>query len=78
MEEHVFFAFAVRGGLDEARASPLDLNTTTRFLLNMFDIGSSMPDDLGTQVESRDRFELDRDLGFGPFALCIVSIGLVH
>lgn len=77
VEKHVFLAFAAGGGLDESRASALDLNTTSSFLLNVLDIGSSVSNDLGSQVEPRDRLELDWDLGFGPFALCTVSIRLV-
>lgn len=48
MEIHLILALAIRGSLEIPRASALDLYSATSFLLNMLDIRTTMPHNLGT------------------------------
>lgn len=73
MQEHRLIALALGAVLDEARATAFDLNTTTGALLNVLHIGTALANDLGTQIESGDRFEVDGDAFFWPFTLRNVS-----
>jgi hypothetical protein len=52
----------------KTRATALDLNLAPRLLLNVLHVGTSLSDNLGTEVEPRYRFQTDRNLFFGPFA----------
>lgn len=48
MEEHIFVALTVRGRFEVARPTTLDLNSTTRFLLDMLDVSTAVSDNLRT------------------------------
>lgn len=73
VQEHGLVTFTLGAVLDETRATALDLDTTTCALLNVLHIGTALADDLGTQVESGDRFEVDGNAFLWPFALRNVS-----
>lgn len=74
MEIHGLVAFLASVVLDEARATALDLDTTASFLLDVFDIGTAMADNLSTEVETRDGLEVDGNLFLRPFTLILVSV----
>jgi len=65
---HGFVGLLAGGMLHEARTAAFDLNTAAAFLLNMLDVGSSLAYNLGTEVEARNIFHVERDTLFGPFA----------
>jgi hypothetical protein len=66
---HGFVAFSSSVVLHETRSTALDLDTASSFLLDVFDVGTALTDDLGTEVESNDRFEVHGNLLLGPLAL---------
>jgi len=68
MEIHRLVALLAGGLLHKAGTSSFDLDFAARFLLNVFDVVSTSTDDLGSQVETTDRFKANGDLLFGPFA----------
>ena len=69
MQEHRLVAFYARVALDKARATTFDLHSTACFLLDVLDIGATLTDNLSPKIEAGNRFEIDRDLFFWPFAL---------
>lgn len=74
MQKHVLIALAAGRCFHVAGAAALDLDAAPGFLLDVFDVGSAVSDDLGTEVEARHRLEANRDLLLGPFALFIVRL----
>lgn len=66
---HRLIAFSAGIVLNEARTAALDLNLAAGSLLDMLHISTALSDYLGTKVESRNRFEVNRNTLFGPFAL---------
>lgn len=58
--------------LHETRSTALDLDTASSLLLDVFDIGTTLAYDLGTEIESGNRLKIHRDLLLWPFALCIM------
>jgi uncharacterized protein with von Willebrand factor type A (vWA) domain len=66
---HGFIAFSSSVVLHETRSTTLDLDTASSFLLNVFDVGTTLTDNLSTEVESNDRFKVHGNLLFGPLAL---------
>ena len=68
MQEHILIALAIRRGLEIARAAALDLHSATSFLLYVLHVRTAGADDLGAQVEARNRIQADGDLGLGPLA----------
>lgn len=66
---HWLVALSVGTVLREARVAALDLNPASSLLLDVFDISTSMTNYLRSQIESRDRLEVNWDALFGPFAL---------
>lgn len=60
--------------LDEAGAAALDLDTAASFLLDVFDVGTAVADDLSTEVEARDGLEVHGDFLLWPFALKYWSV----
>ena len=68
MQIHGLVAFTIGAMLHEARVAALYLNAATGLLLDVLHIGTAMPDHLSSQIETRDRFEIDRDSFFWPFA----------
>lgn len=73
MQEHVLVTLTVGRLLEEPRAAALDLDTTAGLVLDVLDVGAAVANHLGTEVEPRDRFEVDGDLGLRPFTLPNVS-----
>ena len=73
MQEHFLVALPVGRSFQVAGTLALDLYAAAGFLLNVFNIGSAMANDLCTKVEARNRFKADGDLLFGPFPLWFVS-----
>lgn len=72
MQKHILIALAARRGFHITRPATLDLDTAAGLLLDVFDVGSAVSHNLGTEVEARDGFEADGDLLLGPFALFTV------
>lgn len=77
MEIHGLIALLASVVLDKAGATTLDLDAAASLLLNVLNIGATVADNLSTKVETRDRFEVDRNLFFGPFTLKRVSVSPV-
>ena len=69
VEVHWLIALAVGAMLHKTGISSFDLNTTSGFLLDMLDVGASMTHHLCSQVEARDRLQIDGYPLFRPFAL---------
>ena len=68
MQIHLLITLHLGIVLLETASSALDLNSAARLLLNVLHIGSTSSDNLGAQVESGNRLEIDRDALFGPLA----------
>jgi putative ubiquitin-RnfH superfamily antitoxin RatB of RatAB toxin-antitoxin module len=66
---HGFIAFSSSVVLHKSRSTALDLDTASGFLLDVFDVGTTLTDNLSTEVESNDRFEVYGNLLLGPLAL---------
>ena len=66
---HLLITFLTSSMLHETRSTTLDLNTASRFLLNMFDVCASMTHNLGAEVEARKWLQVYWDTLFWPFAL---------
>lgn len=71
MQKHVVVALTARGQLQESGSATLDLDATTSLLLNVLDVRTAVPHDLGAKVKARKGIEVDRDSLLGPFALNI-------
>jgi hypothetical protein len=57
----------------EAGASAFDLNSTSGLSLDMLNISTSSSDNLSTEIETRNWFQVDWNLFFWPFALIRIS-----
>ena len=68
VQVHLLIAFHLSVVFLESTATSLDLDTATRLLLNVLDVRSTSSNDLGAQVETRDRLEIDRDALLRPLA----------
>jgi hypothetical protein len=66
---HGLIAFSSSIVLHETRSTALYLDTASSFLLDVFDVGTTLTNNLSTEVESNDRFEVNGDLLLGPLAL---------
>lgn len=77
MEVHRLVALLASVMLDKAGATTLDLDAATSLLLDVFNIGTTVADNLGAEVETRNGLEVDGDLLFGPFTLLRVSVSTV-
>lgn len=75
MQVHGLVTFLASARFNKARATALDLDTTASFLLNVLHIRTTLSNYLGAQVESGNRFEVDRDALIGPFTL---NVGLAE
>jgi hypothetical protein len=53
----------------ESRASALDLNSAASLLLNMLHICTTVAHNLSSEVKTRNRFKINRDLFLRPFSL---------
>ena len=69
VEVHRFIALAVSAMFHKTRISPLDLNATSGFLLDVLNVGASMTHHLCSQVEAWDGLQVDGYPLFRPFAL---------
>ena len=69
MKVHGLIALSIRAMLHETGVAALDLDTTSRFLLNVLDIGATMTDYLCSEVEAWDWFKVNGYAFFWPFAL---------
>jgi hypothetical protein len=56
MKVHWLVTLSASALFHKARATALDLNLAPRLLLYVLHVGTSLSDDLGTEVETRDRF----------------------
>lgn len=72
VEVHWFVAFLVGAMFYEAGVAAFDLDAASGFLLDVFDVGSAVADDLRSQVEALDRFKVDWNALFGPFPLYFI------
>ena len=70
---HWLITFLISAMFDEAGVAPLNLDPASGFLLNVFDVGASVSDNLRSQVESLNGLEIDGDALFRPLALYGVS-----
>lgn len=68
MQVHLLIALHLSVVLFESTATSLDLDSATRLLLDVLDVRSTSSNDLGAQVETRDRLEIDRDALLRPLA----------
>ena len=68
MQVHLLIALHLSAVLLESTATSLDLDSATRLLLDVLDVRSTSSNDLGAQVETRDRLEIDRDALLRPLA----------
>lgn len=75
MQIHLLIALVPSVVLHEARVAALDLYTASSLLLNVLDVGSTLTNDLGSEVEAWDGFEIYGNLFFGPFSLQTVNLG---
>lgn len=69
MQVHWLVALCACTVLHEAGAPTFDLDTTSGLLLDVLHIRSAMAHDLGSEVEARHWFHVDRYALFRPFAL---------
>jgi hypothetical protein len=76
VQEHRLVALPASARFDESRASTLDLNATASLLLDVLHVGTTLADNLRTQIESRNWFKVNRNPLIGPFALYKVSSAL--
>jgi hypothetical protein len=68
---HILVTLTTSAMLHESRATALDLNTASCLLLDVLNISAAMTNNLSTKIEAWKRFEVDWDLLFGPFTLCV-------
>lgn len=69
MQIHVLVTFTSSAVFHKARTPAFYLYATSCLLLNMLDIRTTMPYDLGAKIETWERLEVDGDPLLGPFAL---------
>jgi hypothetical protein len=69
MQIHILITFLISAMLEESRATALDLDTASRFLLNVFDICTSVPNNLSTKIKALNWFKINGDLLLRPFTL---------
>lgn len=76
MKIHVLITFAASAMFHKSRATTFDLHSASSFLLDMFDIGTPMTNNLSTEIEPWDRLEIDRDPLLWPFPLHMKLVSL--
>ena len=72
MQVHAFIALMSSVVLHETGSTTLDLNAASCLLLDVFDVRTTLTDNLSTKVESGDGLEIHRNLLFRPFALNVL------
>lgn len=73
MEVHRLITLAVSTRLNKARAATLDLHSAAGLLLDVLHISTALPNNLSSQVETRDRLKINGNTLIWPFALHIIS-----
>lgn len=73
MKIHRLVTLTISARLNEARAPAFDLHSAARLLLNVLHIGTTLTDDLGSQVKTGDWLEINSNALIGPFALGNIS-----
>lgn len=68
MKVHLLIALGVGVVLDEAASTSLDLNTASRFLLNVLDVAAARSDDLSAQVEPWNGLQINWNALVWPLA----------
>lgn len=66
VEEHFIVALQISVSFDISRAATFDLDTTSRFLLDVLNIRAARTDYLGSKVETWDRLQTNGDALFRP------------
>lgn len=74
MKIHRLIAFHLGISLGESRPTTFDLDAASCLALNVLDVCAAMPDNLGTQVEAGNRFQVDRNSFLWPFSLEFRSV----
>lgn len=74
VEVHRFIGLLPCAVFHETTSTSFDLNSTTCFLLNVFDVSTSLTDYLRTKVETRNVFHVKWDALLRPFPLQKVSL----
>lgn len=69
MQIHGLLALLVGAVFHESRTSSLDLDTASSLLLNMLHVRTTVPHDLGPQIEPWDGIKIDWNSFLRPFAL---------
>lgn len=69
MQVHIFITFLTCTMLHESRTAAFDLYTTSRLLLYMLDICTTMTYNLRTKIKALNRFKIDWNSLLGPFTL---------
>lgn len=69
MQIHRLVAFPAGVMFNKTRSTTFYLDLAVGSLLDMLHISTALADYLGAKIESRKRFEIDRNSFFGPFSL---------
>lgn len=69
MQIHVVLALTTGAMLHETRATSFDLDTALSFLLDVFDVSTSMANNLSTKIKTWNRNKINWDFLFRPFFL---------
>jgi hypothetical protein len=73
VQKHGLITLPAGAWFQETGATTLDLHLATSLLLNVLHICTSLSNNLGSEIESRDRFQINRNPFFGPFTLYAIS-----
>jgi hypothetical protein len=71
VQKHGLITFPAGAWFQETGATTLDLHLATSLLLNVLHICTSLSDNLGSEIESRDRFQINRNPFLGPFTTAV-------
>jgi hypothetical protein len=69
MQIHGLIAFSICAHFSKARPTAFDLDPAAGLVLNMLDVRTTLAHNLGSQVESLDRLQIDWNALFRPFPL---------
>jgi hypothetical protein len=69
MQIHRFVALLASAMLHETRTTTFNLHSASRLLLDVFNMSTSLANNLSAKVEPRNRVEVDGNFLFWPFAL---------
>ena len=68
MKVHWLITFFVCAEFHKAGVAAFDLDTASSFLLDVFNVRTSMTHHLGSKIEAWNGFEIDRNSFFRPFS----------